>query len=326
MLGMLAVLAARGLGDSGVPSERWLEVHTSDVPITTPAARVPLSAGLKLWRRLPEVAGRDTIGLRLAGRVPVSNLHLLGTAVGSAPHLFGAVQVFCRYFHYLCTVDHLSEQISGDITTITWDDNADVAPASLRDFVLAQLATIIERFAVRSVRPRRLLLNGPAPRRWRHYGDLFDCPIEFDQRQSQLVLHTSDLSVPLFGSNPALHTAVTHRLGAFDRYRSTLSTRVVGAIEQLLDAGEIRIEAVADLMAMSPRALQKQLSVEGVQFSELLRRVRQRRALTLLCETDTPVTGVAVALGYGSPGSFSRAFQEWFGRSPAAFREARRMS
>ena len=322
MLGMLAVLAARGLGQSGVASERWLEAHAGRLPVVAPAARVPLDKGLQLWRQLPEASGRDTIGLQLAGRVPVSTFHLLGTAVASAPHLFGAVQVFSRYFHYLCTVEHLSDRIAGDTMTLAWDDAADVAPSSLRDFVLAQVAGVLDRFGVEPVRPARVALAGPAPRRWRQYQEVFGCPVEFDAAQSAMVLGTRALTVPLFGSNPSLHTAVTHRLGAFDRHRSSVTGRVVGVLEQLLDDGDARIESVAEALGMSPRSLQKQLALEGSQFSDLLRRVRQRRAVGLLRETDTPVAGVAAALGYGSVGSFSRAFNEWFGCSPGAYREA----
>ena len=84
----------------------------------------------------------------------------------------------------------------------------------------------------------------------------------------------------------------------------------------------MRIERVAEILGMSPRSVQKQLAAEGCRFSELLRGVRQRRALTLLRETETPVSSVALALGYGDVGSFSRAFHEWFGRSPAAFRQS----
>ena len=320
MLGMLAILAARRLQDAGADSGG--SAGTVSTPLPLPSARVPAEVGLDLWRRLPTATGQEAVGLQLAGRAPVSAFHLLGTAVASAPHLCGAVQVFCRYFPYLCMSAHLVEEITGDIVTVTWDDGMGSAPRSLRDFVLVELTGVLASYGVHVVRPVRVTLTGPAPGARRLYEDAFQCPVEFDQPQSALVLRTVDLALPLYGSNPALHTAVTHRLGAFDRSRTSRAARVVGALEQLLDAGEVRIERVAEVLGMSPRSVQKQLAAEGCRFSELLRRVRQRRALTLLRETETPVSAVALALGYGDVGSFSRAFHEWFGHSPAAFRQS----
>ncbi len=324
MLGMLAAVAARELDRSGKACERWLEEQTGKVSIAAPSARVQLDAGLNIWRQLPQFTECETIGLQLAGRVPVSTLHLLGTAVSSAPHLFASLQVLCRYFPYLCMVDHLSDRIAGNTMTIVWDDAADTAPACLRDFILAEIVVVLQRLGLRPVRPVHVEIAGDAPRRWRRYAHVFGCPVEFEQSQSRLSVDISELSTPLYGSNPALHTAVIHRLGAFDRNCSSMSARVVGALEQLLDTGEVRIEAVAHVLGMSTRAVQKQLASEGSQFSEILRRVRQRRALALLCETNAPIAGVALALGYQNVGSFSRAFHEWFGSSPAAFREAGR--
>lgn len=206
--------------------------------------------------------------------------------------------------------------------TITWDEGADVAPPCLRDFFLTRIAGLLDHFGLQPARPAHVRLAGPAPSaaRQRQYAETFRCPVEFDQSRSAMVLRTAELTTPLYGSNPALHTAAIQRLGAFDRNRMSVAARVVGALEQLLDGGEARIETAAELLGMSPRSVQKQLAAEGWQFSDLLRRVRQRRALSLLCETEMPVAGVAVALGYGNVGSFSRAFQGWFGRSPAAYR------
>lgn len=326
MLGMLALLAARRMAHEGQPVEHWLDDRVRRLAITAPYARVPVETGLKIWRNLPDHNGRDPAGVELARQVPVSSLQLLGTAVGSAPHLFGAVQVFSRYFPYLCMIDALSERISGGSMTIVWHGDHDSAPDSLRDFVFARIAGLMEETAFQVVRPVSVTLSGPSPTtaRQRQYEKAFGCGVEFQHSQSRMKLRTTELSVPLYGSNPALHTSVIQRLGAFDSTGASAASRVVGALEQVLDAGDARIEVVAERLGMSPRAVQKSLNAEGYQFSELLRGVRQRRALRLLCETETTVASVSLSLGYGNVGSFSRAFVDWFGCSPGAFRARHR--
>ena len=70
---------------------------------------------------------------------------------------------------------------------------------------------------------------------------------------------------------------------------------------------------------MSTRSLQHRLYREDCRYSDLLRRVRQRRALHLLNETSVPISSIAYCLGFGNIGSFQRAFRSWFGARPNSF-------
>ena len=52
-----------------------------------------------------------------------------------------------------------------------------------------------------------------------------------------------------------------------------------------------------------------------------LQRRRLERAMTLLRETDRPVTEICLDVGFSSLGTFSRTFNEIVGISPRAYRE-----
>ncbi|MGW3951295.1 helix-turn-helix domain-containing protein [Streptomyces sp. NPDC004752] len=52
-----------------------------------------------------------------------------------------------------------------------------------------------------------------------------------------------------------------------------------------------------------------------------LQRRRVERAMFLLRETDRSVTDICFAVGFGSPGTFSRTFHDIVGRSPRAYRK-----
>ncbi len=52
-----------------------------------------------------------------------------------------------------------------------------------------------------------------------------------------------------------------------------------------------------------------------------LQRRRVERAMFLLRETDRSVTDICYAVGFGSPGTFSRTFREIVGRSPRTYRK-----
>jgi AraC-like DNA-binding protein len=80
-------------------------------------------------------------------------------------------------------------------------------------------------------------------------------------------------------------------------------------------------EALAALLAVSPRTLHRQLKDEGATLQGLKDEVRRARATELLLRTTRPVKQVAAAAGFLNEKSFIRAFRGWTGQSPAEFRQ-----
>jgi AraC-like DNA-binding protein len=54
--------------------------------------------------------------------------------------------------------------------------------------------------------------------------------------------------------------------------------------------------------------------------------VRRERAIELLQRTRKPIKQVAESAGFQNEKSFIRAFKQWTGQTPAAFRDARQSS
>jgi AraC-like DNA-binding protein len=91
-------------------------------------------------------------------------------------------------------------------------------------------------------------------------------------------------------------------------------------IETLLPGGYPVIDEVAQLLQVSSRTLQRQLSEEGLSYSGLVERCRCRAACESLKHTRDPVRDIAALLGYRDVSSFSRAFRRWTGKTPRAYR------
>ncbi|MDP2506485.1 AraC family transcriptional regulator [Oceanobacter sp. 3_MG-2023] len=79
-------------------------------------------------------------------------------------------------------------------------------------------------------------------------------------------------------------------------------------------------EAVADLLGTSARTLTRRLQEEGSQFSELSKHCRLVRAAAALKRTSKDVQQLANELGFSDRRGFERAFKQWTGQTPAAFR------
>jgi len=86
---------------------------------------------------------------------------------------------------------------------------------------------------------------------------------------------------------------------------------------------DMRIEALARQLAMSPRTLQRRLAAEQVSYQELLDDARKEAAARYLGESTLAICEVAYLVGYSEPAPFHRAFKRWYGMTPENFRRQR---
>ena len=68
------------------------------------------------------------------------------------------------------------------------------------------------------------------------------------------------------------------------------------------------------------RTLHRQLHEEGASLQALKDEVRRDQAMQALRRSSRPIKQVALAVGFRSEKSFSRAFKEWTGEAPAEYR------
>ncbi len=101
-----------------------------------------------------------------------------------------------------------------------------------------------------------------------------------------------------------------------------LVQRVRHLLRERLDEGATA-ETLAERLHLSPRTLHRQLEEEGASVQQLKDEARRERAVDLLNRTNRSVKQIALAVGFRNEKSFARAFRQWTGASPSAFRDKR---
>jgi len=80
------------------------------------------------------------------------------------------------------------------------------------------------------------------------------------------------------------------------------------------------VEIVAKQLGQSGATLRRRLSQENTSFQILLDKCRTEKAIELLAHTDLTIDDIAFDLGFSAPSGFSRAFKDWTGHPPSAYR------
>ena len=155
----------------------------------------------------------------------------------------------------------------------------------------------------------------------------FRSRLRFGAQQAAIVFPAADLRRPSFGADPARYAAALHDLesldasfggGLTDKVRRLLRRLMVTGI--CLGAPALDRTAVATLLTMHPRTLNRRLRTEGTCFAVLLNECRYDIARELLRDTRLPVQDIAILLGYAERASFDHAFRRWSGMTPTIWR------
>jgi AraC-like DNA-binding protein len=324
-LARLALVHLEGAPRFGLSRARLLSAAgLSEEQLRDPDARIPLSAVERLWRATTAGSSDALLGLRLGAEVRTRQLGLVGYTLVFSRTLGAALERLTRYSRIVSDALHVE---LGEDAEAVWV-RLDVQPAlrALRaaaDARLAALVAICRELVGAPIAPLAVQFPYRRPDDVSAYEKFFRAPLEFGALSTALLLMREDLARPVVGSDEALTAylerlvgQVLHDLGA----QRTISDQVRRVLWRQLSDGVPDLSRAARWLGMSPRTLQRRLREENTTFAAVLAEVRRDMAQPLLRDGRLAVSEVAFLLGYEDVTSFQRAFRQWFGVSPRAFR------
>ena len=157
-------------------------------------------------------------------------------------------------------------------------------------------------------------------------GRFVGAKVEFGADTDEFALNVDARELPLVHSDPYLNDLLLKYCEAAlaDRRRNEgqLRTKVENAISSLLPHCRVLAQDIARTLGMSERTLARKLSDEGLNFSEILQRLRQDLAVRYLDDRKLHVSKIAWLLGFRDVSAFTHAFKRWTGRTPSQVRAA----
>ena len=261
-------------------------------------------------------------------RLPWGSYGMLCRASLTAPTLEVALKRWCRH-HRLLTEDIVFELIpprsqQRGVATIRIAEH--IALGELREFCLVSTLRYLLGYACWLVDSRIALTEAafpfPAPAHADAYAYLFAGPARFSAEAAAISFDARYFALPVRRDEKALQTMLQRALPlTVLQYRR--DRLLVHSVAQLLAADPAAAHTAEDVAAqlnLSVRTLHRQLKEEGVSLQRLKNDARRERAIALLLQTAKPVKQIAAAVGFDSEKSFARAFRDWTGVAPSAYR------
>lgn len=238
-------------------------------------------------------------------------------------------QALKRYCHFYAMIERgLRPQIfldgeSAILRFSLWEGQNQPEP-----YVFEMVMFGLHRFASwltrHNLRINQVTLNYAAPIHAREYRAIFlGAPVTFSASHCELHFNRDLLQ------KPVRQTQETLELFLRNPQRNLLLSNYnlqswIGRTRSLLRQNMIEMPTlveVANALGTSPKQLRKQLSDEGIGYSELKEQLRRDVAMQHLANPEMSVEQVAFLTGFAESGTFIRAFRKWTDFTPHAYRK-----
>src|SRR5690554_4495537 len=289
--------------------------------------RISITQFDRILEQASRALGEPAIGLAIGKQLKFSNFYLLSFLLSSCNTGREVLTLLRRYYSLIISDSHSPDLFVGQQSTklvfYVADDGTSFGCHARTELVAAGIHSAGKSFGSKLYQILGVGFKFPAPAYQKRLEDFFGVPIQFNQPHNWISFSSDAIDKPLAVLSPdlfgLLRRQAEYALSRFDNMPE-FSSKVMHVLYQWPDSVAITKESVAELLNTSSRTLTRRLQEEGNQFSYLLKSVRLEKAKQALEDGFRDVQQLAIDLGFSDRRGFERAFKQWTGETPAAYR------
>jgi AraC-like DNA-binding protein len=293
--------------------------------VYTEQLRTPHSAQLYFWQVVEDVSGDEDVGLHLGQLLPAYNGQVLEYLFLSSPTFGEGLRRAQNYQRLLSDAAKTDFFIEGDEACMVLDTASDEV-SRLRHFnecFIQGLITFFKSITDGRFYPSRIDFQHDRDRGKDHAQDILGCDVVFGAAENRMYFPASFLDHPSPHAEPELLDL--HERLAIAQVARLEKKDIVGQVErivaELLDSGEVTLDAVAERLGIKSRTLRTRLTEAETSFNQVLADFRYRLSRQLLATTDESIDEIVYLTGFSEPSTFYRAFKRWSAMTPIEYRK-----
>ncbi len=303
------VLAAAGIAPEELQAERW-----------------PIDHITRLWRAAVQCTQDASFGLRAGAVVGPASFNVVSFVLQSAPSLRGAIALVQQYQRLISDGGRFQTIAGESASWVVYHPRQGALAFSPHQIeaVLAAVVAFARWVTAQPVVPQRVQFSQAQIGPLAVYREVFQCPMEFEQAFSGVLLDNAVLDASLPQADAQLaqmhHQYAQARLQALSG-AEPLAPQLRAWIARQLPLGLPTRAQAAHALSLGERTLARRMQAQGLSFSALVDEARRDAALHAVAHTDRALGDIGQALGFAEPSTFWRAFRRWTGSTPQAWRQ-----
>lgn len=291
-----------------------------------PTLKLKLSSFCRLFEEAANQTDNKIFGLWFGNQFKPHNLGLWGYAGVSSPTLGAALENLVKLF--VCHQENSLLRLSSREDGMMMFEYQILVPDIIErrqdaELSLGMFLNIFRECLGSDWTPEEVYLEHPKPENAQEHEAAFGAPTYFSQPTNALVFRPDVLDHPMPRRDLKLMTVMQtclEQLGSDRKGYRTLVDHVRMAIRANLPDGYPALETVGHALQLSPTSIQRELSLAGLTYKDLVQATRRDLAFTYLRQRHLPLSEIAFLLGYSELSAFSRAVRRWTGESPRTVR------
>ena len=299
--------------------------------LNDPSSRVSASQYGALWHIIADLLDDEFFAM---GRRPMrrGSFTMLCHAIINSDTLERAMLRALRFMRLV--VDDVEGELRRDdscanvVLTDMPAERGGPRPAAAQVFLYATFLVMLHGLACWLIGKRIPLLKvyfrSPQPPFSAELKTLFSDNVQFEQEHSGFSFDAKYLDMRNIRDEAAMKRFLRNAPANFlVKYKdlNSLSARVRRHLRDMEPTDWPSFPALAQQMGLSPATLRRRLDSEGHSYRGLIDSMRKDLAMALLNDSALSIGEVAEKLGFTEYSSFYRAFRQWTGASPRAFRQ-----
>jgi AraC-like DNA-binding protein len=291
-----------------------------------PENRIRYSTVTQLLQRCTEITRCPHFGLLVGQRAGTSALGAVGFLMQSSPTVRTALEILVRHLwvHSPSVAVTLVEDGPFATLAVTFQGTVLEGLVPYLDMGNAIICNIMRGLCGHHWQATEVRFAHGRPRNMAPFRQFFQAPLRFDTGETAVVFAESWLDRPLPSADPLLHTMMQQRVNELASMADDhVSSQLRRILPSLVTSHSDSLAVAAKRVGLATRTLNRRLAAEGTSYLQLREETRYIIARQLLTGTRMPANQVADRLGYANSSAFTRAFRQWSGEAPAAWRAAK---